>query len=176
MCVVSKMLLYVWKLQSIALLNSTFFPLLYLCYFIQTWLSGQELVLNIIWPVLTRIILTGCNFCKIQRWFHQVRDVFLVTSPIMADWIMSFVVDGGVEGDLPLSLHHMAWLWCPRISRLLPQLPLQSAGVRLVGPGARPLSCALQRWDWTLRDVRLGGHLPGPGENREGSVSKRNPC
>lgn len=88
---------------------------------------------------------------------------------MLQSWLAShvclfFVVDRGVEGDLPLSLHHVAWLWCPRIPRLLPQFPLQGSGVWLIGPRAWALSGALQRWDWTLGDLRLGGHLPGPGE------------
>ena len=81
------------------------------------------------------------------------------------------VVDGRVEGDLPLPLHHMARLWCPRISCLLPQFPLEGPGVRLTGPRARALGGALQRRDRTLRDLRLGGHLPGPGENKKETLS-----
>lgn len=90
-------------------------------------------------------------------------------SAMLKPWLTPdvFVADGGVEGDLPLSLHHMAWLWRPRISCLLPQFSLQGSGVWLIGLRAWALSGALQCWDWTLRDLCLGGHLPGPGEEME---------
>lgn len=90
-------------------------------------------------------------------------------SAMLNPWLTPdvFVADGGVEGDLPLSLHHVAGLRCPRISRLLPQFSLQGSGVWLIGLRAWALSGALQCWDWTLRDLRLGGHLPGLGEEME---------
>lgn len=78
------------------------------------------------------------------------------------------VVDGRVKGDLPLSLHHVAWLWCPRISWLLPSFPLKCSRIWLFRRRAWALRGALQRWDWTLGDLCLGGHLPGPGEGGEG--------
>lgn len=74
-----------------------------------------------------------------------------------------FLIDWGIQGDLPLSLHHMARLWGPGVSCLLFEFPLQGPGVRFVGPRPRPLGGPLQRWDRTLRNLRLGGHLPGPG-------------
>lgn len=73
-------------------------------------------------------------------------------------------VDGRVTGDLPLSLYHMARLWCAGISGLLSQLPLQGSGVWITGLRARAVGGALQCWDRTLRDLRLGGHLFDPGE------------
>lgn len=91
---------------------------------------------------------------------------------------LSFVlIDGGVQGDLPFSLHHMARFWCARVSCLLPQIPLQGPGVWFVGPRARTLGGALQRWDRTLRNLRLGGHLPDPGRwggaSGEGFLAER---
>ena len=74
--------------------------------------------------------------------------------------------DTGDQGDLTLSLHHLAGLWGPRVSRLLPQLPVQGAGNGLSerGPGAR--GGALQRWHRALRDLLPCGHLPSSGGYR----------
>lgn len=87
--------------------------------------------------------------------------------------IFCFPTDRGVQGDLPFSLHHMARLWCAGISCLLPQIPLQGPGVWFAGPRARALCGALQRWDRTLRNLRLGGHLPDPGRCGGGGVASR---
>lgn len=66
----------------------------------------------------------------------------------------------------------MARLWCAGISCLLPQIPLQGPGVWFIGPRARALGGALQRWNRTLRNLRLGGHLPDPGRCGGGAASR----
>lgn len=87
-------------------------------------------------------------------------------SPNMAE--MSRLVlsptDGRETGDLPLSLHRLARLWRPRVPGVFPQLPLQSAGVGGAGGGPRSRRGALQRGNWTLGDVLVGGHLRGLGK------------
>lgn len=87
----------------------------------------------------------------------------LPSSPVTVQVLSFVLIDGGVQGDLPFSLHHMARFWCAGVSCLLPQIPLQGPGVWFVGLRARTLGGALQRWDRTLRNLRLGGHLPDPG-------------
>lgn len=108
------------------------------------------------------------GFQKDKPWHAEL---CLLGGPLMTDIACVFfvvVVDGRVKGDLPLSLHHMAWLWCPRISRLLPSFPLKCSRIWLFRRRAWALRGALQCWDWTLRDLCLGGHLPGPGKGGEG--------
>lgn len=77
----------------------------------------------------------------------------------------SAFTDRREERDLPLSLHHVAWFWCPRVSGILPKLPLQSAGIGSVGGGSRAGCGALQCWNRTLGDVFISWHLCGPGKS-----------
>lgn len=65
----------------------------------------------------------------------------------------SALTDGREEEHLPLSLHHMARFWCPRVSSLLPELPPQSAGIGSAGHGSWAGGGALQRGDRTLGDL-----------------------
>lgn len=116
---------------------------------------------------VSRLVLNGwsymsAQFCHLISYF-RCNKPSLPSSPVTVP-VLSFVLaDGGVQGDLPFSLHHMARLWCAGISCLLPQIPLQGPGVWFIGPQARALGGALQCWDRTLRNLRLGGHLPDPG-------------
>lgn len=71
--------------------------------------------------------------------------------------------DSGDTWDFTFSLHHLAWLRSPRVSRFLPQLPVQSARVGLFEFGPWTSGGALQRWDRTLRDLLSRGHLPPAG-------------
>lgn len=65
----------------------------------------------------------------------------------------SSIADSRDSGDSTFPLHHLARLWSSRVSCLLPELPVQGAGVRL--SECRPRACggALQRWHRTLGDL-----------------------
>lgn len=80
--------------------------------------------------------------------------------------MFSAFADGREERDLPLSLHHVAWFWCPRISGILLKLPLQCAGIWSVRGGSWAGCGALQRWNWTLRDILISWYLCGPRKFR----------
>ncbi|XP_068885142.1 uncharacterized protein [Aphelocoma coerulescens] len=67
--------------------------------------------------------------------------------------------DPGNSGDSALSLHHLARLWGPRVAGLVPEFPVQGAGVGLAEPRARPGRGALQRWHREVGHLLPGGHL-----------------
>ena len=71
--------------------------------------------------------------------------------------------DTGDQGDLTLSLHHLAGLWGPRVSCLLPQLPVQGAGDGLSKRGPGACGGALQCWYRAIGNLLPCGHLPGSG-------------
>lgn len=74
-------------------------------------------------------------------------------------------LDRREKRPLPLSFHHLAWLWRAWVPCIFPRLFVQGSRIWLIGAwewaGCGPLQC----WDWPFRDILFGWHLLGPGKS-----------
>lgn len=94
----------------------------------------------------------------------EFKSVLLTGVSKLKEFSNPVFADPGNSGDSALSLHHLARLWGPGVAGLVPEFPVQGAGVGLAEPRARPGRGALQRWHREVGHLLPGGHLPAAGK------------
>lgn len=106
---------------------------------------------------------------KLCPWNCAQLFPFLLTgAPRLREFPNLVFADTGNSGDSALSLHHVARLWGAGVAGVVPEFPVQGAGVGLAEPHARTGRGALQRRHRPLGHLLPGGHLPAAGKGSAG--------